>query len=189
MPRFEVKLWPDGPSREPDIFFIASQRLAQLSPKRFEGPPDLIIEIISPSSASEDRVRKFTQYEQAGVREYWLVDPRFRQQQVDFYILDQDGLYQAAPLGDDGRYHSVVLPNFWLNLDWLWSETLPNPQLSFAEIMITIDDLPAEVKTSYQMLYQHLSSIGLFLTNLPDFPLPSSNLIDRIYWVNPFIRC
>jgi Uma2 family endonuclease len=154
----EVKLWPDGPSREPDIFFIANDHLTQLTTERFEGAPDLIIEIISPGSVSEDRVRKFTQYEQAGVREYWLVDPRPRQQQVDFYVLGSDNLYHSAPIGDDGRYESTVITNFWLNVDWLWQQPLPNPQLALAEIMMSIGELPAEVKATYQALYKILKA-------------------------------
>ena len=84
---FEVKLWPDGPSREPDILFISKDNLPNLTPKRFQGSPDLIIEIVSTSSVIEDRVQKLTQYEQAGVREYWIIDPRPHQQQADFFIL------------------------------------------------------------------------------------------------------
>ncbi len=153
----EVKLWPDGPSREPDIFFISNDHLAQLTAERFEGGPDLIIEIISPGSVSEDRVRKFTQYEPAGVQEYWIIDPRPRQQQVDFYILASDNLYHSAPIGDDGRYQSTVMTNFWLDVDWLWQKPLTNPQLALAEIMISIDELPAEVKNTYQSLVKILS--------------------------------
>lgn len=155
---FEVKLWPDGPSREPDIFFIAKDNLAQLTADRFEGGPDLIVEIISPSSVSEDRVREFTQYEQAAVKEYWLIDPRPRQQQVDCYVLGHDNLYYPAPLGRDGRYQSTILPDFWFDVDWLWQKPLPNPQLALAEIMISIGRLPAEVKAAYQTLYEKLSA-------------------------------
>jgi Uma2 family endonuclease len=154
---FEVKLWPDGPSREPDIFFIVNEHLPQLTPERFVGAPDLIIEIISPSSASEDRVRKFTEYERAGVREYWLIDPRPRQQQADFYVLGADKVYYAAPIGDDGRYQSTVITDFWLNIEWLRQNTLPNPQSVLAEIMMSIDTLPSNVKATYQALYQILN--------------------------------
>ncbi len=154
---FEVKLWPNGPAREPDVFFVAKEHLSRLTPDRFEGGPDLIIEIISPSSVSEDRVRKFTQYEQARVREYWLIDPRPRQQQADFYLLGQDNAYHPAPIEADGRYRSTVLPEFWLNIDWLRQEPLPNPQLAFAEIMVSLESLPAEIKAIYQALFDHLS--------------------------------
>jgi Uma2 family endonuclease len=155
---FEVNLWPDGPSREPDILFVANDHLAQLTAERFEGGPDLIIEIISPGSVSEDRVRKFTQYEQAGIREYWIIDPRPRQQQVDFYVLGSDNLYHSAPIDDDGRYHSTVITNFWLDVDWLWQQPLPNPQLALAEIMLSIDELSAEAKATYQALHKILKA-------------------------------
>ena len=139
-----------------DLVFIRQENLSKLTPERFEGGPDLVIEIISPGSVSEDRVRKFTQYEQAGVREYWIIDPRPHQQQADFYVLGEDNLYHAAPLAADGRYQSTVIPNFWFNIDWLWTDPLPNPQLTLAEIMISIEDLPADVKSAYQALHEAL---------------------------------
>lgn len=154
---FEVKLWPGGPSREPDLIFIASENLAHLSDKRFEGCPDLLVEIISPGSVTEDRVRKFTEYEQAGVREYWVIDPRPRQQQADFYVLGKDRVYRAAPLDETGLYFSTVIPNFWLNIEWLRQERLPNPQLALAEIMVSIETLPAEAKTTFQSLHKLLT--------------------------------
>jgi len=152
----EVKLRPDGTSREQDIFFATRENLAKLTDKRFEGAPDLVIEIISPGSVTEDRVYKFTQYMQAGAREYWIVDPRFRQQQVDFYVLGDDGIFHSAPLAEDGRYFSTVLPNFWLDIDWLWQEPLPNPQLALAEIMISTPDLSDKARAAYQALFEVL---------------------------------
>lgn len=153
----EVKLWPDGPSREPDIFFVAKENSHKLTTKRFEGAPDLIIEIISPGSVSEDRVRKFREYEQAGVKEYWIIDPRQYQQQIDFYLLGNDQQFYAAPLTDEGHFHSVVLPDFWFDTNWLWCDPLPNPQLLLAQIMISINTLPANAKAVYQALYDLLS--------------------------------
>jgi Uma2 family endonuclease len=154
---FEVKLWSTGPAREPDIIFVANENFSKLTPERFEGGPDLLIEIVSPGSVTEDRVHKFTQYEQARVREYWIVDPRPHQQQVDFYILGEDNLYYPAPPEDDGRYYAAAIPNFWLDLEWLWRETLPNPQLALAEIMIFVEGLSAEVKETYQAMHRMLS--------------------------------
>lgn len=154
---FEVKL-PDGPAREPDLIFIANDNLAGHSPERFAGSPDLLVEIISPSSVTEDRVRKFTEYEQAGVPEYWLIDPRPHQQQADFYVLGEDKRYHPVPLTEDGRYHSTVLPGFWLNVDWLWPAELPDPHTTFAEIIISTEKLPDEVSAAYQTIQQWLAS-------------------------------
>ncbi len=155
---FEVKLWPDGPSREPDILFISQNNLPKLTPKRFQGGPDLIIEIVSTSSAVEDRVRKLTQYEQAGVSEYWIIDPRQHQQQADFYLLDENGVYATAPVNEDGVYHSTVLPNFWLKLAWLRESPLPNPQLALAEIMTSVESLSPQAKETYQALFDLLKN-------------------------------
>jgi Uma2 family endonuclease len=152
---FEVKLWPGGPAREPDLFFIAKARLEGFSSRRFEGGPDLIIEVISPGSAVEDRVRKFSEYERAGVGEYWLIDPRPHQEQADFYIL-KDGRLTEAAVDENGIFYSHILPNFWLNPHWLWPANQPNPQLALAEIMLAMAELPEDVKTVYQGLYNIL---------------------------------
>jgi Uma2 family endonuclease len=154
---FEVKLWPGGPSREPDIVFIVNENIAKLTPERFEGSPDLLIEIISPGSVTEDRVRKFTEYERAGVREYWIIDPRPHQQQADFYLLGEDKIFHPAPLAEDGVYHSTVIPGFWLNVDWLWLEALPDPQMIFAEIIASAGELPDEIKAAYQTIQAWLA--------------------------------
>ncbi len=154
---FEVKLWPGGPSREPDLIFIAQKNLSGLTDKRFAGSPDLLVEIISPGSVTEDRVRKFTEYEQAGVWEYWVIDPRPRQQQADFYVLGEDRVYHPAPLDENGLYFSTALPNFWLNIEWLRQERLPNPQLALAEVMVSLDTLPAEAKATFQALHKLLA--------------------------------
>lgn len=154
---FEVKLWPDGPSREPDLIFITKAKLSNLTDKRFNGGPDLLVEIISPSSVTEDRMRKFTEYEQAGVQEYWVIDPRPHQQQADFYVLGEDKIYHAAPVDDQGVFRSTVLPHFWLQVDWLRQEQLPNPQLALAEIMVSIETLPAEIRETYQTLCKLLT--------------------------------
>ncbi len=147
---YEVKLWPGGPSRQPDLLFISSQNLPHLTAERYLGGPDLVVEILSPGSVTEDRVRKFSEYEKAGVREYWIIDPRPHQQQADFFLLGEDQQFHSAPLDEGGIFRSGVLPGFWLELAWLWQEPLPNPQLCLSEIMLTIEDLPEEARRAYQ---------------------------------------
>jgi Uma2 family endonuclease len=149
---FEVKLWSGGPSREPDIIFISKENRGTLQPQRFEGAPDLLVEVVSPSSVTEDRVRKFTQYEQAGVHEYWIIDPREHQQQCDFYRLGEDGLYHPGPVEADGTYRAAALPGFWFDTAWLWQDPLPDPQLAFAEIILSLEAVPEEVKDAYRAL-------------------------------------
>jgi hypothetical protein len=153
----EVKLWPGGPSREPDIVFIKRENLSKITEQKVEGAPDLVVEIISPGSVSTDRVTKFGEYERAGVREYWIIDPRPHQQQADFFILGEDGLYHDRPVDEVGIYHAVIIPDFWLNLAWLWQEPLPNPQLALAELMMSLETLPSETKAAYRTLFDILT--------------------------------
>ena len=119
---FLMRIGANSPGREPDILFIAREHLDRLTPKMLDGAADLIIEIISPESRKRDRQQKFREYEQGGVREYWLIDPT--RNQAAFYRLNTEGIYQLVPL-DDGIFRSEVLTGFWLRVEWLWREPLP----------------------------------------------------------------
>lgn len=130
----EMKLSPEGSAREPDLLFVAEEHRARITPQRIEGPADLVVEIISPESAARDRSDKFDEYQQAGVREYWVIDPRPGLERADFWTLDDQGKYRPVPL-DQGIYHSTVLPGFWLDSSWLWMEELPNPLHALAQII------------------------------------------------------
>jgi len=136
----EVKLWTDGPAREPDVFFLSESRLTSLDEQRFTGAPDLVVEVVSPGSVREDRVRKFTEYELAGVREYWLVDPRPHQRTVECYRRDAAGLFAPVDVTEDGRLCSAVLiydgAPFWLHVDWLWQEPLPKVEAALQQILV-----------------------------------------------------
>jgi len=114
---FEIHLSEIAKPVQPDVFFIATKRQPKAGDKLFAGVPDLIIEVISKSSVRTDRVIKFAAYELAGVREYWLVDPRFRF--VEVYSLSSDtqeyGLEGQFGLGE--QLHSIVLPDFTLEVE------------------------------------------------------------------------
>ena len=146
----EVKLWSGGPSREPDVLFIGRERLTQLTERRFEGGPDLVVEVVSPGSVTIDRVDKFLEYEQAGVAEYWIIDPRPHQQQADFYIRDDAGRFAAAPLDDEGVFASAVLPGFRLNVAWLWQDELPDAERITAGLLADAPGLSDELRALYR---------------------------------------
>lgn len=121
---FQVKLGPDLPGREPDILFVSADRQDRIRRHFFEGAPDLVVEIVSPDSRARDRGEKFYEYEQAGVREYWLIDPD--RQQAEFYRLDDRGHYRPIGPDPDGIYRSEAVAGFWLAVDWLWQHPLPD---------------------------------------------------------------
>lgn len=122
-PPFQMKTGPDLPGREPDILFIAREHLARLHDTYLEGPADLVVEIISPDSRGRDRGEKFYEYEQGGVREYWLLD--YLRRQAEFYQRGADGIFRLVPVGEDGIYRSAVLEGLWLKVEWLWKEPFP----------------------------------------------------------------
>jgi Uma2 family endonuclease len=116
---------PTRPSgRDPDVLFVATEHLDRLTPTYINGPADLVVEIVSPDSVTRDRGEKFAEYEAAGIPEYWLIDPL--RQEALFYRLGQDGRYHQGPIAPDGRYHSAILPGFWLLVEWLWQRPLPS---------------------------------------------------------------
>lgn len=120
---FQMKLETRPSGREPDVLFVSSDRLDRLKDMYLDGPADLVVEIISAESRARDRGEKFYEYEQGGVREYWLIDPL--RKQAEFYLLGDDNLYQLAPVGEGGTFHSVVLKGLYLRVDWLWQAPLP----------------------------------------------------------------
>lgn len=122
---YEMRVTPDGPAREPDLLFIARDHLDWVTADGLTGPADLVIEIVSEESLRRDRADKFYEYQEAGISEYWLFDPRPRRQRADFYRLNASGQYEPVPLDGEGRYHSAVLPGFWLEPEWLRQEQLP----------------------------------------------------------------
>ncbi|WP_067725846.1 Uma2 family endonuclease [Oceanobacillus damuensis] len=93
---FDVRLFSAGKSDDevfhvvqPDISVICDEN--KLDEKGCAGSPDLIIEILSPSSAKMDKMKKRNLYERAHVKEYWIVDPL--NELVEVYHLDKNELY------------------------------------------------------------------------------------------------
>ena len=71
---------------QPDVFVVCDK--SKISRKNIEGAPDLVVEVLSPSTKKKDYTIKFLKYSEAGVREYWLVDPD--NQKVIVYLLGDD---------------------------------------------------------------------------------------------------
>jgi len=119
---FQMKTAFRPSGREPDIVFVAKENLHRLKPTYLDGAADVAIEIISPESQARDRGDKFYEYEKGGVREYWLIDTTRRQ--AEFYRLDNNSIYQTAVI-ENGVFNSTVVTGFYLRVEWLWQEPLP----------------------------------------------------------------
>jgi len=76
---------------QPDLFWVADQGQSAALEDGFHGPPDLVVEVLSPSTAKRDLTAKYRLYERVGVREYWIVDADNRY--IAVHSRDETGRY------------------------------------------------------------------------------------------------
>ena len=100
---------------QPDVLYISPERRGIMRDWVY-GAPDLVVEILSPSTASRDRLHKLNLYARHGVAEYWIVDPETRH--VDFCVLDEGQVAVGAPKA--GKWRSRAIPGLELDVDDLW---------------------------------------------------------------------
>ena len=98
---------------QPDILFISNERRGIITEDNVSGAPDLVVEILSPSTADRDRELKLTLYARYGVREYWIVDPE--DSSVGVMALEEAGV-ESARRYTTGRVESPVLPGLGIAL-------------------------------------------------------------------------
>lgn len=123
LPPFAMKLEAERRGREPDLMFVSQERAHLIQRIYLDGPADLAIEIVSPESIERDRREKFGEYERAGVKEYWLIDPD--RESAEFYELGADGRYRAGATEPDSVFRSKVIAGFFVYLSWLWQTPAP----------------------------------------------------------------
>jgi len=136
-----VRLARQRRRRVPDVWFVAESRRHLLRESHIEGPPDLVIEIVSPDSQSRDWREKYLEYQAAGVREYWVIDPMSRH--AEAYALKGVPPAEASAAGQneyerieerEGVIASTVLPGFRLRTAWLWPQTRPKAMAALQEM-------------------------------------------------------
>lgn len=111
--------------RDPDVMFISSEHASRLLPTYLDGPPDLVIEVVSAESEFCDFNEKFREYEQAGVREYWIVNPLSRV--IHLFIRDAaTGTFTRREADVEGRFHSTVIDGVWFHPDDLFTTDRPD---------------------------------------------------------------
>lgn len=125
---FQVKLGRSG--REPDVFYLAPEHMDRFHRTFVDGAVDFAVEVISPESRVRDRRDKFGEYAEAGVREYWIIDPDA--ETLEVYWLSDSGEYELVPLGDPARAASRLIPGLWINPEWMWAKR-PNAVAAYRE--------------------------------------------------------
>lgn len=123
---FDVRLFEEDGNRpedvdtvvEPDITIVCDP--SKLDERGCKGAPDMVVEILSPATQRHDRFIKFSLYQKAGVREYWIVDPGSKI--VQSFILE-DGHYSVKEFGTAGDKIKVyVLEDCVIDLSELFPQ-------------------------------------------------------------------
>jgi Uma2 family endonuclease len=111
-------LLSDNDIVQPDLLLVLDNGSATITEKNVQGPPDLLIEILSPSTASRDLDLKRKRYEHFGVREYWLVDPDQNTLEILELSTGKPGMVKRFTQTEQLR--SPLLADFILDLSWLF---------------------------------------------------------------------
>ena len=120
---FDVILDPENSDPEilvkPDLLFVSKDRLQIITEENVQGSPDLIVEILSPSTANTDRDRKFKVYQEAKVSHYWIIDPTA--QTLEEYIWQPNGYSHCALHANNDEFHPSLFPELVISLEELWT--------------------------------------------------------------------
>ena len=92
---------------QPDLVWVSTNSICKVERKRLVGAPDLVIEVLSPSTAKRDKTDKFKLYEKHGSREYWLVDPEYSN--IEVWRRGTSGFERQGVYGIGDTFESVTL--------------------------------------------------------------------------------
>lgn len=98
----------DGNPVQPDLLILLPEQRDLVAKRGVEGPPALVVEVLSPSNPEHDRITKRALYARAGVREYWLVSPEAAT--IEILVLAGDRYDVHARVGGDEPLTSPTLP-------------------------------------------------------------------------------
>jgi Uma2 family endonuclease len=101
---------------QPDLLFVANERLASLTEKNLEGAPDLAVEVLSKTTRKTDETRKLRLYEKFGVQEYWVVDPKDESARVFRREGDRLVLARALSAAAADAFETPLLPGLAIPL-------------------------------------------------------------------------
>lgn len=115
----------DTEVRQPDLVMLHRDRLSLLTHKGIEGPPDLVVEVLSPSSIKRDREDKRKSYARYGVPEYWIID------------MNNVALEQYVLVNEEYKLEEVYMEEAYVR-----SQKLPRISFTMKDILDEIPKLP-----------------------------------------------
>jgi Uma2 family endonuclease len=113
---------------EPDVCFWKQSRAKDFTEDQMQFPaPDLVVEVLSKSTANNDRTTKYEDYEAHGVKEYWIIDPS--KQTIEQYVLSHKK-YELIFKGKEGMLECVAVKNFKIPVKAIFDKRLTNKVLN-----------------------------------------------------------
>ncbi|MBC8182128.1 Uma2 family endonuclease [candidate division KSB1 bacterium] len=104
---------------QPDIVFVLQDNYEIITDININGAPDLVIEILSPSTKANDRIFKKQIYEKFGVKEYWIVDPE--NETVEIWVLKNHKFILDSKAGKSQTFKSQILKGLEINLSEIFN--------------------------------------------------------------------
>lgn len=109
----EIKDWV-----QPDLIVICDQN--KIGEKKITGAPDIVVEVLSPSTGKIDRLIKFNSYEKAGVKEYWIVDPY--NQTLEVYILKEGTFNRNGIFSKEDQIKTNIIEGLEIDLSIIFKD-------------------------------------------------------------------
>ena len=103
---------------QPDLIFVSNERADIITPANIQGAPDLVVEILSPSTAARDKTFKRSLYARHGITEYWMVD--LTEKTITILRLGERGFEVVDTCGEGEILTSPTLQGFTLNLNGIF---------------------------------------------------------------------
>ena len=113
-------VFPDREVYQPDILFVSNERRGIITEANIQGAPDLVVEILSPSTQRHDRGHKQNVYAERGVREYWIVDPDSRTLEV--LSAGSNGWTPTTTFSAEDVLVSPLLPGLSIDLGQVFAD-------------------------------------------------------------------
>ena len=105
--------------REPDVLVVLEGEINQKQDE-FVQHPDLVVEVLSPSNRNNDLVEKRREYAEAGIPEYWIVDPQAKQ--ITILVLKRGKYIEQGQHGRGTKAVSILLKGFEVDVDTVWQK-------------------------------------------------------------------
>jgi Uma2 family endonuclease len=97
---------------QPDVMVLLNDHLDRILEKRIYGAPDMVVEVISPSSKKIDQVLKYEAYQEARIPEYWIIDPKART--IEVFVLENDIYNSLGKFAGEQIVPSRIVPDLGL---------------------------------------------------------------------------